>query len=148
MGVRREAAGFGCDFGAELVNCSVAVFEDGVLVIEFGEPFCQGQLMSVALVNPEGELPRLQLASEHAACKCSGGGFFAGLAGNRMEGEAEFVECCEKQLMDVVVHLGARAGCEDSKAGGIESGDERITGGIDDVARTDSSYAPESGMVL
>ncbi|MCX4825798.1 transposase family protein [Streptomyces sp. NBC_01142] len=92
--------------------------------------------------------PECQLASEHAACERSGGGFLAGIAGDRIEGEAEFVECFGKQLVDVVVRLGACAGGEDSKAGGAESGDERITGGIDDVARTDFCRTPECGMFL
>lgn len=73
------------------------------------------------------------------ACEGSGGGFLAGYAGDRIEGEAEFVECCGKQVVDVVVRLGARAGCEDPKAGGVESGDERVTGGIDDLVRADFS---------
>ena len=143
-----EAAGFGRDLGIDLCRCSVAVFEDVVLVIEFGEPLCQGQLMSVASVNPESELPRCQLAGEHAACERSGGGFLTGIACHRVEGEAEFVECCGKQIVDVIVRLGACAGGKDSKAGGVESGDERITGGLDDIARTDFSHAPEGGMVL
>lgn len=53
-----EAAGFGRDLGIDLVHGPVAVFEDVVLVVEFSEPPRQGQLMSVALVNPESELPR------------------------------------------------------------------------------------------
>jgi len=49
--------------------------------------------------------------------------------------------------VDVVVRLGARAGGEDPKAGGAESGNERITGGIHDLARADFPHAPEGGMV-
>ncbi|MEU2395736.1 hypothetical protein [Streptomyces sp. NPDC007369] len=143
-----EAAGFGRDLGINLVHGSVAVFEDGVLVIELSKSFCQGQLMSVALMNPESELPRFQLASKHASRERSRGGFLAGLAGDWMEGEAEFVKCWGKQVVYVVVRLGTGAGREDSKAGGIESRDERVTGGIDDIARTDFPHAPESGMVL
>lgn len=107
------------------------------LVVEFSQALGQGQLMSVALVDPEGELPRRELSGEHAACEGSGGGFLAGFAGDRIEGEAEFVECFGKQVVDVVVRLGARAGGEDSKAGGVESGDQRIAGGIHHVARAD-----------
>lgn len=53
-----------------------------------------------------------------------------------------------KQVVDVVVRLGARAGGEDPKVGGVESGDERIAGGIDDLAGTDLTHTPEGGMVL
>ncbi|MFJ9822541.1 hypothetical protein ACIRU3_46555 [Streptomyces sp. NPDC101151] len=137
----REAAGFGRDLGIDLVHGSVAVFEDVVLIVEFGEPLSQRQLMSVALVNPESELPRRELADEHAACEGSGGGFLAGLAGDGIKGEAEFVECCGKQVVDVVVRLGARAGGEYSKARGVESGDERITGGIDGYVRREVPVA-------
>ncbi len=43
-----EAAGFGYDLSIDLSYCFVAaVFEEGVLVIEFGESSCQGQLMPV-----------------------------------------------------------------------------------------------------
>ncbi|MCE0444836.1 hypothetical protein LT493_04685 [Streptomyces tricolor] len=65
----REAAGFGGDLGIDLIHGSVAVVEDVVLVVEFSETLGQGQLMSVALVNPEGELPRRELSGEHAACE-------------------------------------------------------------------------------
>ncbi|MEU0374265.1 recombinase family protein [Streptomyces sp. NPDC006283] len=147
LGVGCEAAGFGCDLGIDLVHGS-AVFEDVVLVVEFGEALGQEQLMSVALVNPEGELPRCELSGEHAACEGSRGGFLTRLAADRIEGEAEFVECCGKQVVDVVVRFGARAGGEDAKAGGVESGDERITGGVHDIARADFPHAPEGGMVL
>ncbi len=67
--VGREAAGFGGDLGIDLIHGSVAVVEDVVLVVEFSETLGQGQLMSVALVNPEGELPRRELSGEHAACE-------------------------------------------------------------------------------
>ncbi|MFD9293326.1 hypothetical protein ACFWBV_34780 [Streptomyces sp. NPDC060030] len=62
-----EAAGFDGDLGIDLVHGSVAVFEDVVLVVEFGEALGQGQLMSVAPVNPEGELPASGLDSEGRA---------------------------------------------------------------------------------
>lgn len=81
-----EAACFGCDLGIYLVHCPVAVFEDVVVVIEFGEPLSHGHLMSVVLVNPESELLRCQLASEHATCERSGGGFLSGIAGDRTQG--------------------------------------------------------------
>jgi len=90
--VGSEAAGFGCDLGMDLVHGCVAVFEDVVLVVEFGEPLSQGQLMSVALMDPESELPRREFAREHVAREGSDRGFLAGLAGDRIEGEAEFVE--------------------------------------------------------
>lgn len=70
-----EAAGFGRDLGIDLVHGSVAVFEDVVLVVEFSEALGQSQLMSMALVNPEGELPRSEFSVEHAASEGSGGGF-------------------------------------------------------------------------
>ncbi|MER5475185.1 hypothetical protein [Streptomyces sp. NPDC002685] len=79
-----EATGFGRDLGVDLVHTSVAVFEDAVLVIEFGEPLSQGQFMSVTLVNPESELPRCQLTSERAACERSEDGLLAGTAGDRI----------------------------------------------------------------
>lgn len=88
-----EAVGFGRDLGIDLVRTSVVIVEDVVLVIEFGEPLRQGQFMSVALVKAGGEPPGCQLASKHAACERSGGVLSAGIAGDRVEGEAEFVEC-------------------------------------------------------
>ncbi|WP_328673968.1 hypothetical protein [Streptomyces sp. NBC_00328] len=136
-GVVREAAGLGRDLGIDLVQGFVAVFEDVVLVVEFSEALGQRQLMSVALVHPEGELPRREFSGEHAACEGSGSGFLTGLAVDRIEGEAEFGERCGKQAVGVVVRLSARAGGEDPKTGGVESCDERITGGIDDLARAD-----------
>ncbi|OKJ67502.1 hypothetical protein AMK31_38010 [Streptomyces sp. TSRI0107] len=147
--VRGEVAGFGRDLSIDLSYCFVAaVFEEGVLVIEFGEPCCQGQLMPLALVDSEGELPGFQRAGQHASCERSRGGLLASLAGGWMEGEAEFVKCRGEQVVDVVVRLGAGAGGEDSKAGDVESRDERITGGVDDIARTVFPHTPESGMVL
>lgn len=65
-----------------------------------------------------------------------------------MERQAEFVERGAKQVVDVVVRLGAGAGGEDAKGGGVESRDERVTGGADDFARTDFPRSPESGAVL
>jgi hypothetical protein len=143
-----EAAGFGSDLGIDLKHGPVAVFEDVVLVVEFGEALGQGQLMPVLLVNPGGELPRRELTGEHAAREGSGGGFLTGPAADRIEGEGEFVESCGKQNVDVVVRLGTRACGECAKARAVESGDERITGGMHHVARTNLPRAPESGMVL
>ncbi|MFG3506992.1 hypothetical protein ACGF5F_15920 [Streptomyces sp. NPDC047821] len=166
VGWAARRAGFGGDLGIDLGHGSVTVFEDvvlvvvfedavlvvvfedAVLVVEFGEPLGQRQLMSVAPVDPEGELPGGELAGEHAACEGSGGGFMAGLIVDRKEGEAEFVERCRQQVVHVAVRLGARAGGEDTEAGGVESGDERITGGVDDIARADFPDTPEGGMVL
>ncbi|OKJ21220.1 hypothetical protein AMK23_31630 [Streptomyces sp. CB02130] len=147
-GVGCQAAGLGRDLGVDLVHGSVAVFENVVLVVELGKPFRQGQFVSVALVDPERELPRLQIAGEHASCERSHDGFLGGLAGCRMEGEAEFLKCWGKQVVDVVVRLGARAGGEDPKGGSVESRDESIAGGIDDLARTDFPRTPESNVVL
>lgn len=147
-GVGCQAAGLGRDLGVDLVHGSVTVFENVVLVVELGKPFRQGQFVSVALVDPERELPRLQIAGEHASCERSHEGFLGGLAGCRMEGEAEFLKCWGKQVVDVVVRLGARAGGEDPKGGSVESRDESIAGGIDDLARTDFPRTPESGVVL
>ncbi|MFF8840291.1 hypothetical protein [Streptomyces sp. NPDC015130] len=79
---RRASVG---DLGIDLVQGSVPVFEDVVLVVEFSEALGQGQLMSMALVNPEGELPRCELSGEHASCEGSGGGFLTGLAADRIE---------------------------------------------------------------
>jgi hypothetical protein len=95
--------------------------------------------MSVALVDPEGELPRRELSGEHTAGEGSGGGFLTGLAAERTVGEAEFADCCGKQVVDVVVRLGACAGGEDSKAGGVEADDKCITGGTHDIARAEAA---------
>ncbi|MFF8265695.1 hypothetical protein [Streptomyces virginiae] len=113
----REAAGFRRDLGIDLSCCCVAIFEHAVLVIELGEPLSQGQLVPVAPVNPERELPRFQLAGEHAPCERPHGSFVSSLTADRMEGEAEFGECRGKQVVDVVVRLCARAGGEDPKVG-------------------------------
>ncbi len=144
----REAACFGRDLGIDLVHGSVTVFEDVVLIVEFSELLSEGQLMSVALVDPESELPRREPAGEHVACEGSGGCFLAGLAGDRIEGETEFVERCRKQVVDVVVRFGPRAGGKDSKARGVESGDERITGGINNLARPDLPHTPQGRVIL
>jgi hypothetical protein len=60
--VLSKPSGFGRDLGIDLCQCPVAVFEDVILVIEFCEPFSQGQFMPKTLVDPKGELPRSQLA--------------------------------------------------------------------------------------
>lgn len=147
-GVGRQAAGLGRDLGIDLVHGSVAAFENVVLVVQLGKPFRQGQFVSVALVDPERELPRFQVVGEQASCERSRDGFLGGLAGYRMEGEAEFLKCWGKHVVDVVVRLGARAGGEDPKAGSVESRDEGITGGVDDLARSDFPRTPESSVVL
>jgi hypothetical protein len=54
--VLRKAKSFGRDIGGDLCRCSVAVFEDVVLVVQVGEPFNQGQLVPETLVDPEGRL--------------------------------------------------------------------------------------------
>lgn len=144
----REAAGFRHDLGIDLGCCSVAVFEHAVLVIELGEPLSEGQRVPVAPVQSESELPGFQLADEHAPCECPHGSFLACLTADRREGEAEFGECRGKQVVDVVVRLGTRAGGEDSKVGSVEPGNERVAGGVDHLARTDLPRTPEDGMVL
>lgn len=107
-----QPSGFGRDLGVDLCQGPVAVFEDVVLVIEFCEPFSQGQFMPKALMNPEGELTRSQLAAQHLARECSHGGFLASLTADRVEGEDQFVECCGKELGDVVVRFSACARCQ------------------------------------
>ncbi|WP_406321597.1 hypothetical protein [Streptomyces sp. NBC_01637] len=64
-----EAAGFGRDLGIDLVHSSVAVFEDVVVVIEYGEPLSQWRLMSVALVNTECEPPAFPRRVLHAQAR-------------------------------------------------------------------------------
>lgn len=116
-----EAVGFGRHLSIDLSHCCVAaVFEEGVLVITFGEPCCQGQLMPVALVDPESELPRFQLAGQHASGERSrGGGFLDGLAGDRLEDETELIERFGEQVVHVVGRLGACAGCQHPKSGAV-----------------------------
>ncbi|MEU9194470.1 hypothetical protein [Streptomyces hundungensis] len=46
-----ELLGFGCDIGVDLCRCSVAVFEDVVLVVQCGQSLGQGQLVPEALVD-------------------------------------------------------------------------------------------------
>lgn len=133
-----ETAGFGGDLGVDLRRRPVAVFEGVVLVVELGEPSGQGQVVPMAVVDAAYEVPRYQLAGEHAACECPRGGSPTGLVADRVEGEAEFAECLREQFGYVVVRLGACAGGQDAQGGAVESGDERVTGGADDVGRADS----------
>ncbi|KJY40594.1 hypothetical protein VR46_27010 [Streptomyces sp. NRRL S-444] len=144
-----EAAGFYCDLSIDLSYRLVAAeFEEAVLVIEFGEPCRQGQLMPVELVDPESELPRLQPAGQHASGERSRGGFLAGLAGGGIEDEAELIERSGEQVVHVVVRLSACAGCQHPKSGTVQAGDERVTGSADDIACGDLAHVPESGAVL
>ncbi|WP_326756820.1 hypothetical protein OH738_00470 [Streptomyces hirsutus] len=87
--------------------------EDVVLVIEFGEPFGQQQLVPEALVDPEGQLSWSQLAGQHPSGKCSCGGFLAANAAGWIESEAQFVECWGKRLGNVVNRLRPRASGKD-----------------------------------
>ncbi len=143
-----EPEGFGRDIGVDLRRCSVAVFEGVGLVIEFREPFGQRQLVSEALVDPEGQLSWGQLAGQHPGGKCSCGGFLAANAAGRIESEAQFVECWGKELGDVVIRLRACASGKDPQGGTVKADNECITGSVDDVNGTALADAPENGMVL
>ena len=143
-----EPEGFGRDICVDLRWCSVAVLEDVVLVLESSEPFGRRQLVSEALVDPEGQLSWGQLAGHHPGGKCSCGGFLAANAAGRIEGEAQFVECWGKEFGDVVIRLRACASDQDPQGGTVEAGNECITGSVDDVNGTALADAPEDGMVL
>ncbi|KUJ65760.1 hypothetical protein ACZ90_43440 [Streptomyces albus subsp. albus] len=108
-----EPEGFGSDIGVDLRRCSVAVFEDVVLVIEPSEPFGERQLVSEVLMDPEGQLSWGQLAGQHPGGKCSYGGFLTANAAGWMESEAQFVKCWGKELGDVVIRLRACASGKD-----------------------------------
>lgn len=139
---------FGRDLGVDLCLCSVAVFEDVVVVVQVGESFGQRQLVSEALVDPEGQLAWCQFAGQHPGGKCSRGGFLSGNAAGWVEGEAQFVECRWKEIGDVVIRLRACARGQDPQGRTVEAGNECITGGSDDVGCADLAHAPEDGMVL
>lgn len=51
-----EPKGLGRDISIDLCRCPVTVFEDVVLVVQFGETLGQRQLVPEALVDPEGQL--------------------------------------------------------------------------------------------
>jgi hypothetical protein len=65
-----RAKSFGRDIGVDLCRCSVAVFENVVVVVQFGESLGQGQLVPEALMDPEGRLAWRQLARRHPGGKC------------------------------------------------------------------------------
>lgn len=139
---------FGQNFGVDLCWCPVAVFDDVVLVVQVGKLFDQGQFVPEALVDPEGQLAWCQLAGQRPGGECSCGGFLSGNAVRWVEGEAEFVECWEKEIGDVIIRLRACARGQHPQSGTVEAGDERITGASDDIGRTNLAHAPENGSVL
>ncbi|KOT52248.1 hypothetical protein ADK43_30595 [Streptomyces rimosus subsp. rimosus] len=104
---------FGRDIGVDLCRCSIAVFENVVLVVQLGESLGQRQLVPEALVNPEGQLTWRQLVGQHPGGKCSCGGFLPGNTAHCVEGEAQFVECRGKEIGDVVARLHACARRQD-----------------------------------
>lgn len=144
----RESKSFGRDIGVDLRRCSVAVFENVVLVVQVGESFDQGELVPKAMVDPEGQLAWCQLAGQHPGGKCSRGGFLSGDAARWVEGEAQFVECRGKQVGDVVIRLRACARGQDPQSRTVEAGNECITGSSDDVGCGDHAHPPENGTVL
>lgn len=139
---------FGRDIGVDLGRCSVAVFEDVVHVVQIGELLGQRQLVPEALVDPEGQLARCQLAGQHPGGKCPYGGFLSGNAAHWVEGEAQFVECSGKEVGDVVIRLRACARGQGPQGRTVEAGNECITGSSDDVGCADLAHAPENGAVL
>ncbi len=143
-----KAKSFGRDLGVDLCRCSVAVFEDVVVVVQVGESLGQRQLVPEALVDPEGQLAWCQLAGQHPGGKCSRGGFLSGNTARWVEGEAQFVERRWKEVGDVVIRLRACARGQDPQGRTVEAGNECITGSSDDVGCADLAHAPEDGMVL
>ncbi|MFJ4012783.1 hypothetical protein [Streptomyces sp. NPDC090026] len=109
----RESKSFGRDFSVDLRLCSVAVFEDVVVVVQVGELLGQRQLVPEALMDSEGQFAWRQFAGQHPGGKCSRRGFLSGNAACWVEGEAQFVECRGKEVGDVVVRLRARARGQD-----------------------------------
>lgn len=83
-----EPMGFGGDFGVDLRLCSVAVFEDVVLVVQFGEPFGQGQLVPEPLVDSEGQPAWRQLTGQHPDGKGPYDSFLSGNTAHWVEREA------------------------------------------------------------
>lgn len=143
-----KAKSFGRDLGVDLCRCSVAVFEDVVVVVQVGESLGQRQLVPEALVDPEGQLAWCQFAGQHPRGKCSRGGFLSGNAARWVEGEAQFVECRWQEVGDLVIRLRACARGQDPQGRTVEARNECITGSSDDVGCADLAHAPEDGMVL
>jgi hypothetical protein len=139
---------FGRDVGVDLCRCLIAVFEDVVLVVQFGESLGQRQLVPETLVDPEGQLAWRQLAGQHPGGKCSHGGFLSGNTAHCVEGETQFVECWGKEVGDVVIRLRACARRQDPQGRTVEAGNECITGSSDDGGRVNLAHAPENGTVL
>lgn len=139
---------FGRDIGVDLRPCSVAVFDDVVVVVQVGESFDQRQLVPETMVDPKGQLAWCQLAGQHPGGKRSRGGFLSGNAARWVVGEAQFVECWGKEVGDVVVRLRACARGQDPQGWTVEAGNECITGSSDDVGCADLAHAPENGTVL
>lgn len=130
-----EAAGFGRDLSINLSHYFVAVLR----VIGFREPPCQGQL-PVALVNPKGELPRFKPADQHAPCERSHSGFLASLAGDRIDSEAELIECCRQQVVHVlqVISFGESAIADEGVG---DAGEGQEVAGFAFVASVEASAA-------
>ena len=143
-----EQKSLGQNFGVDLCQCPVAVFEDVVLVVQVGKLFDQGQFVPEALVDPENQFPWRQLAGQHPGGKCSCGGFLSGKAAHWVEGEAQFVECWGKEVGDDVIRLRTCACGQHPQGGTVEAGDKRIAGAGDDIGCTDLAHAPENGAVL
>jgi hypothetical protein len=78
--------------GIHLHQRSVAVAEDVVLVVEFGEPLGHGQLVPKTLVNPGDQLSRCQLSCQQLAREGPHAGFLAGFTAERAGDEIQFVE--------------------------------------------------------
>ncbi|KOT90008.1 hypothetical protein ADK86_27450 [Streptomyces sp. NRRL F-5755] len=109
----RKPQSFGRDIGVDLCRCSIAVFENVVLVVQLGESFRQGQLVPEALMDPESQLTWRQLTGQHPGGECSCGGFLPGNTAHCVEGETQFVECRGKEFGDVVTRLPACARRQD-----------------------------------
>ncbi|MFE2059946.1 hypothetical protein ACFQ6U_06355 [Streptomyces sp. NPDC056465] len=143
-----KAKSFGRDLGVDLCLCSVAVFEDVVVVVQVGELLGQRQLMPESLMDLERQLAWCQFAGQHPGGKCSRRGFLSGNAARWVEGEAQFVECRRKEVGNVVIRFRACARGQDPQGRTVETGNECITGSGDDVGCADLARAPEGSMVL